>query len=325
EAAQWYGKHLVEFFDTQKDRFKNFDRVKQAIYQIVTSPQEMVTEEFNLLAPVKTLKITGNPVLGEKKAVIGHMIALHDITQEKQLEQMRDDFISMIVHDLKNPLAAIIGFAEIMAERAKKQRISDFERFLTGTLEQANTLHEMVNNILEVHKMEDGSMEIQKNIAKLDEIIMQAVRQVEVSAKQRDIAIHTDLPPHLPAVFVDQTKMIRLFANILSNGIKYTPENGTITVRAHVQDEHILASIADTGKGIPADYLDTIFDRFAQLDRKQHGKSASVGLGLYFCKLVVESHGGEIWAESEEGQGSTFYFTIPNLLGGKPDLEPEPE
>lgn len=314
-ALQFLEKHLVEFVDDQKDKLSDFDQVKQVVYQIITSPEDRVTQEFGLVNPARTLKLIGNPVLGEKDEVIGHMLVLHDITQEKRLEQMRDDLVGMIVHDLKNPLAGVIGFAEIMHSKVQKRDdMEDFENYLSKILFQANTLHEMVNNILEVHKMEDGSMELQKDVSNLDTIITNAVRQVEVSAKQKEIAITTELPDPLPPVFVDSTKIIRLFANILSNGIKYTPEQGKMHIAVTVQEEHLLVGISDTGQGIPTEYLDTIFDRFAQIDRKKQGKAASVGLGLYFCKLVVESHGGTIWAESELGQGSTFFFTLPNLL-----------
>jgi signal transduction histidine kinase len=319
DARQYYGKHLIEFVDAQKNNLKEFDLVKQVIYRIVTSPQDTIVEEISLISPPKTLKIIGNPVLGEEKEVIGHMIVLHDITQEKQLEQMRDDFISMIVHDLKNPLAGVIGFSEIMLNKAKERSIDDFEHFLTSILYQANTMHDMVNNILEVHKMEDGSMEIQKDVTEFDKIVANAIRQVEVAARQKEITIYSEVPGNFPIVFVDQKKMERLFANILSNGVKYTPKAGTITIHTEIQDDTILTEIADTGQGIPSEYLDTIFDRFAQVDRKRQGKSASVGLGLYFCKLVVEAHGGKIWAESEEGKGSTFYFTIPHLLSEEKD------
>jgi two-component system, NtrC family, sensor histidine kinase KinB len=321
EADQFHGRHLVEFVDAQKDNLKDYELVKRIVYQIVTTPETTVTEEFSLVSPPKILKIIGNPVLGDKNDVIGHMIVLHDITQEKQLEQMRDDLISMIVHDLKNPLAGVIGFSEILLAKAKQRGMDDFEGWLTKILYQANTLHDMVNNILEVHKMEDGSMELQKEVAELDDIIASAVKQVEMSAKQKDITISTELSPDLSPIFVDKAKVVRLFANILSNGIKYTPEQGNIYIHTQTHGDEIITGIQDTGKGIPTEYLATIFDRFAQIDRKKQGKMASVGLGLYFCKLVVESHGGTIWAESEEGKGSTFYFTIPNLFSSGNEAE----
>lgn len=314
DPSQYHGKHLIEFIDAQKNNLKDFELVKQLIYQIIMAPQETTVEEIGVVSPPRTLKFAGNPVLGEEHEIIGHMIVLHDITQEKQLEQMREDFTSMIVHDLKNPLAGVIGFSEIMLKRSQKNGLDDFNHFLTSILQQANTMHDMVNNIMEVYKMEDGSMEIEKEIAEFDHIIFNAIQQVEVSAQQKHITIRTDVPEDFPTVFVDQTKMIRLFANILSNGVKYTPQDGIITIHATIQQDVILTGITDTGQGIPPEYLDTVFDRFAQLDRKRQGNASSVGLGLYFCKLVVEAHGGKIWAESQEGKGSTFYFTIPHLL-----------
>ena len=165
----------------------------------------------------------------------------------------------------------------------------------------------------------DKIKEIEEEIAEFDQIIVSAIQQVETSARQKEITIRTDVPDDFPAVFVDYAKMVRLFANILSNGIKYTPQHGTITIQATIRHDTILTGITDTGQGIPSEYLSTIFDRFAQVDRKRQGKAASVGLGLYFCKLVVEAHGGKIWAESTVGQGSTFYFTIPHLLAQEQD------
>lgn len=314
EAEKFHGKTLVDFIDAQKDNLKEFDTVKEHIYRMMSASEQPLVEEMTLISPPKVLKIIGNPVRAEEKDVIGHMIALHDITQEKQLEQMREDFISMIVHDLKNPLAGVIGFSEIMLGKSRKQGLNDFERHLTNILHQANTMHDMVNNILEVHKMEDGSMEIEKEIADFDDIIVNAIRQVDMTARQKDIEIRTDVPEDFPTIFVDQSKIVRLFANILSNAVKYTPEGGVITIHTKIQQDTILTSISDNGQGIPPEYLDKIFDRFSQVNRKQQGKAASVGLGLYFCKLVIEAHGGKIWAESDYGKGSTFFFTLPHLL-----------
>ncbi|GAK49097.1 multi-sensor signal transduction histidine kinase [Candidatus Moduliflexus flocculans] len=319
EAEKFHDKTLVDFVDAQKDNLKEFDTVKEHIYRMMTAPEQQLIHEVTLISPPKVLKIIGNPVRAEEKEVIGHMMVLHDITQEKQLEQMREDFISMIVHDLKNPLAGVIGFSEIMLGKSRKQSLTEFEHHLTNILHQANTMHDMVNNILEVHKMEDGSMEIEKEIADFDDIIVNAIRQVDMSARQKDIEIRTDVPEDFPTIFVDQSKIVRLFANILSNAVKYTPEGGIITIHTKIQQDTILTSISDTGQGIPPEYLDKIFDRFSQVNRKQQGKAASVGLGLYFCKLVIEAHGGKIWAESDYGKGSTFYFTLPHLLAQASD------
>lgn len=319
EAEKFRDKTLVDFVDAQKDNLKEFDTVKEHIYRMMTAPEQQLIHEVTLISPPKVLKIIGNPVRAEEKEVIGHMMVLHDITQEKQLEQMREDFISMIVHDLKNPLAGVIGFSEIMLGKSRKQSLTEFEHHLTNILHQANTMHDMVNNILEVHKMEDGSMEIEKEIADFDDIIVNAIRQVDMSARQKDIEIRTDVPEDFPTIFVDQGKIVRLFANILSNAVKYTPEGGIITIHTKIQQDTILTSISDTGQGIPPEYLDKIFDRFSQVNRKQQGKAASVGLGLYFCKLVIEAHGGKIWAESDYGKGSTFYFTLPHLLAQEND------
>ncbi|HWP49844.1 MAG TPA: ATP-binding protein [Candidatus Limnocylindrales bacterium] len=231
----------------------------------------------------------------------------------RKQEQMKSEVISMAVHDLKTPLAAIIGFSELLMRILSKENRIQEERYLRNILYYANFLLGMIQDTLGVHKMEEGTLKLQEKIVPLLLLIRSVVGQFEVLAEQEGITLVTQIPDHLPSIWVDDQIFIRVMANVLHNGIKHTPRGGKIVLQAEKQENgEIYIKIQDTGMGIPATYLDKIFDKYVQVESRKTGSEISVGLGLYFCKLAMEAHGGRIWAESQEGKGSTFYLTIPS-------------
>jgi len=211
-----------------------------------------------------------------------------------ELDIFKEGMTGMIVHDLKNPLNTILGNAvNPQALQAAKQM-----------------LH-MVLNILDVQKFETAKMELQPGNFKLSKIIDFAVGQVRQLYELKAIRIITSVPEN-SLLFVDYDLICRVYINMLTNAIKYTPANGTITL-GHFKTEQntITLFVEDSGKGIPEAYLDKIFDKFSQVEARDSGNVRSTGLGLSFCKLAVDAHGGSIHAYSEMGKGSTFVFTLP--------------
>ncbi len=230
----------------------------------------------------------------------------------RKQEQMKSEVISMTVHDLKTPLVAIIGFSELLMRILSKENRIQEERYLRNILYYANFLLGMIQDTLGVHKMEEGTLKLQEKTVPLPLLIQSVVGQFEVLAEQEGITLMTQIPDHLPSVWVDDQIFIRVMANVLHNGIKHTPRGGKIVLQAEKQENgEIYIKIQDTGMGIPATYLDKIFDKYIQVESRKTRSEISVGLGLYFCKLAMEAHGGRIWAESQEGKGSIFYLTIP--------------
>jgi signal transduction histidine kinase len=171
----------------------------------------------------------------------------------------------------------------------------------------------MVNDLLDISKMESGALQLECAELEVASVIEQAVKQVASLAAEKQICLVREVAPDLPPLYADEEKLVRTLVNLLGNALKFTPGGGTVTLSAsRSKDENsIQCSIRDTGEGIPEDAFDRIFEKFGQVQDRKAGRRTSTGLGLTFCKMAVEAHGGRIWVESELGNGSTFSFVIP--------------
>jgi two-component system, sensor histidine kinase and response regulator len=223
----------------------------------------------------------------------------------QELEQQRDDMRNMIVHDLRTPLTALIVGIEML----------EMGGTLNGTQQEiiaiaaggGRTLLGMINDLLDVEKMESGSSELQYDEINAASLVAAAIGQVAFLGEESRTALVTDVAADLPAFSGDGRKLIRTLVNLIGNAVKFTGA-GTVTVSARQNDPATIRfSVRDTGQGIPAESFGRIFEKFGQLDSRRIG----TGLGLAFCKLAVEAHGGRIMVESTMGKGSTFSFTIP--------------
>lgn len=228
--------------------------------------------------------------------------------QVLELEELRDALIHMIVHDLRTPLTSIIGGLQTVVDAAYEPELT--QEFVPTALSSANTLVEMVNTLLDINKMESGQMQL--DLAPLDILATAAaaVGQVQNLAHSRRQDLRNEVTGECPGIIADSEKVRRVLVNLLSNAIKFTPDGGTITLRAVCDDEGLLLSVADNGPGIPEDYREKIFEKFGQVQGRQ-SKVPSTGLGLTFCRMVAQAHGGRIWVESNVGEGSTFYVRLP--------------
>jgi PAS domain S-box-containing protein len=247
---------------------------------------------------------------------VGCVCLFQDITRQKQIEslsKLKDDLTHMIVHDLRTPLTSLTGglqTVEVLGELNDDQR-----EFLTMAIQGGETLLGMINDLLDISKMEDGSMKLDYSNPSAEYLVERAVRQVAQLAREKGLTLQTEIAPDLPILWADEDKLRRTLVNLLGNAIKFTPTGGTITVsvRKSAQEPGIQFSVADTGEGIPREAFERIFEKFGQVETRKAGRKMSTGLGLTFCKMTAEAHGGRIWVESELGQGSTFSFTIPDV------------
>lgn len=229
--------------------------------------------------------------------------------QVLQLEKLRDDLIHMIVHDLRTPLTSIIGSLHTILGTDYDSEIT--REFVPSSLDSANTLLEMVNTLLDINKMESGQMKLELSPVDFAEIAEAALGQVKGLARERGQELSTDIDPNCPVIKADREKLRRVVVNLLGNAIKFTQDGGQIKLSARCQDGSLLFSVSDNGPGIPPEYRAKIFEKFGQAETQQGGHQHSTGLGLTFCKMVAEAHGGRIWVESEVGKGSTFSVLIP--------------
>ncbi len=236
------------------------------------------------------------------------LLLFQDLTQLRRLETIRRDFISNVSHELRSPLASLKALAETLQEGALDDPPAA-RRFILRMETEIVNLTQLVNELLELSRIESGKVPLSFHRAKPCELIRPAYERMALQAERAELELSLDCPPDLPPVFADPDRISQVMINLIHNAIKFTPSGGKITVSAYLDGDHIVFFVRDTGMGIDKKDLGRIFERFYKADRARAG--GGTGLGLSIARHMIESHGGYIWVESEENNGSTFYFTLP--------------
>ena len=227
----------------------------------------------------------------------------------KELEALRDNLTHMIVHDLRSPLTGIMGFMQLVQMQAG-QKLDDTEsQFLGKALASCSTLLEMINSLLDVNRLEEGKMPLKPATCDLRALADEAIETL--GAATEGIKLQVDRPAEEVIAHCDPEVIRRVIANLASNAIRFTPRAGEVRLALESDPERARVSVTDSGPGIPPEYREKIFEKFGQVEAREDNRKYSTGLGLTFCKLAVEAHGGRIGLVSEVGRGSTFWFELP--------------
>jgi len=233
---------------------------------------------------------------------------LHEITEKKQDEMRKNDFIGMVSHELKTPLTSLTAIIQVMNAKLKN---SD-DPFIANAMGKANIqvkkMSNMINGFLNISRLESGKMLIEKHIFEIDALILEVIDEIQMTAFMHSISLASCPPIKVNA---DRDKIGSVISNLLTNAIKYSPKAQQIIVNCKKIDNTVQVSIKDEGIGIDADDLDKLFDRYYRVESKHTSHISGFGIGLYLSAEIIQRHGGKIWAESESGVGSTFYFTLP--------------
>lgn len=243
--------------------------------------------------------------------IVGTMSIGEDITERQKIEQLKNEFIGIVSHELRTPLTAIKMSLGLLKSGIYDKRPDKFQRMLDIALIDTNRLVNLVNDILDLERLESGRAVLEKTRCQAADLMQKAVDGVQPLATSQQIALNIN--PTDAEVWAAGHAIIQTLTNLLSNAIKFSPANSTITLSAECQTDSVLFQVSDRGRGIPADKLETIFGRFQQVDASDSRQKGGTGLGLSICRSIVEQHGGKIWAESTLGEGSTFFFTLPVL------------
>ena len=231
----------------------------------------------------------------------------------EEKERMEKSFITFVSHEMRSPLVVIRQYIESLKAIAGDR----FDKDVTDIIERCRiriqSLEEMIEHWLDLSRIEDGTFAQKKDLLSLSRIIARSVTDMAPVCQGKEILLETHVPDNLPNIIGDEEGLLRVFTNIIGNATKYTPEGGKITISAQSEEYSITVSISDTGSGIPHDKLPFIFEPFFRVKGKDERHRGS-GLGLTFCKKIMESHGGEIWATSKEGEGTTFVLIFPTPL-----------
>lgn len=238
------------------------------------------------------------------------MMLLQDLTKTHQLETIRRDFISNVSHELRTPMAGLKAISETLLDGALDDPPAA-RRFVVRMDSEVNNLVQMVNELLELSRIESGRSNFEFEAVTPQALISKPLERMRLQAELVDVSISEHCPPGLPAVLADPNQISQVFVNLIHNAIKFTPNGGHIEVSAAQQGGEVVFKVEDNGVGIASKELSRIFERFYKADRSRAG--GGTGLGLSICRHIIEGHGGRIWAESEEGAGSQFFFTLPIL------------
>lgn len=260
----------------------------------------------------------------EAKGILGSVILIRDITQEKQIDKLKTEFITTVSHELRTPLTSILGFVEMIERKFRDTlipKIDTSESKIGKVLNKINRdfdiirsegdrITSLINDILDISKLESGTVTWNFEEISIEEVIFDAYRALSALFEQRELQFKYNIQPYLPKIYADKERLIQVMINLLSNALKFT-ENGYIACKAELINKEILVSVEDTGIGISESDIDKIFEKFKQVGDIMRDKPKGTGLGLPISKHIIEAHGGKIWVKSQVGKGSVFNFTLP--------------
>ena len=277
------------------------------IHQVIARCHEEQTRqqsEISLLRPRRYLSAIATPLDNDG----GALLTLHDLTRMRQVETSQKEFVSNVSHELRNPMASIKAMVETLESGAVNdpQVALDFLGRMRGDVDRINSL---VDDLLELSRMESGQFQIEAEPMALANLVQSVKNQFNDVARGQEVAIVTEVPEELPPVLADGEKLTQVFVNLVENALKFTPAKGAISIRAQAGDEYVQVRLQDTGIGVAPQHLPHIFERFYKVNRSR--RDSGTGLGLSIVKQLVEAHGGQITAESKEGEGTAFTFTVP--------------
>lgn len=312
DVKDWVGKSFAEILmalhHTAPAAVKVAIRETRRVQAGDNSPGEGEFETFG--HPPRHIRYSNLPVWLEGR-ILGRLIILRDVTEERLLERMREDLTHMLLHDLRNPLTLIHLALETLHQDLQGTLSSELQSMLDIARTNVNKMTSLINNILDVSRLESGQMPIQPVPVHIPQVAAEVLRIHEPLSQAHGVELVNEVPADLPPAWADPRLTERVLDNLVENAIKYTPSGGRVWVHAQVKGERLLLSVSDTGPGIPPEVKARLFQKF--VTGKQAG--AGSGLGLAFCRLAVEAQGGHIWAESEAGRGTTFTFSLPLYAG----------
>ncbi len=256
--------------------------------------------------------------------ILGTLLLVRDITKEKEIDRMKTEFISNVSHELRTPLTSILGFTRIikkkldeaifplisMEDKKNSRNTNQIKDNIEIIVKEGERLTSLINDVLDIAKMEAGKIEWKMSTISMNEVIDRAIASTSSLFSGGQITMQKDIQDDLPHIIGDRDRLIQVIINLISNGYKFTNE-GIVTVKAVFSDRKVVVSVVDSGVGIAKEDQPKVFEKFKQVGDTLTDKPKGTGLGLPICKQIVEHHNGVIWVESEVGKGSIFSFTIP--------------
>jgi signal transduction histidine kinase/DNA-binding response OmpR family regulator/HAMP domain-containing protein len=302
-------------------RFKDRNEARKRFEKLRDDPDAVMDETFDIIEPLpRTLRIFSAPVRSDMDAdgspdLVGRIFVFRDVTAETLADRMKSEFVSTVSHELRTPLTGIKGYVDLMVNGKTGPLNTVQTEFLTMVQGSTVRLSALIDDLLDISRMEAGRMDIRAVSVDYLSLVQEAVHLMQREADERRVGLSVIVQEEgqrvFPPVQGDADRITQVLVNLISNGIKYTPADGAVTIRVAYQDDFVTTQVIDTGIGITKQDQGRLFEKFFRADNSSTRETGGTGLGLAITKAILEKLGGSIWVESETSKGSTFSFTLP--------------
>jgi len=312
------GYHGEKVIGRQIDEIINNDEIQQAIEQALNMPPDIFAEITNEISfpdaagsDKKFYSASCAPFRGRTKDNLGTITVLHDVTSEKKNAKMKSDFVSMVSHEIRSPMNSLLMQLKIISDGLAGDVTDKQKEILKRASDKILTLNNLVTDLLDLSRIESGLIAHEKEQVNIATLLSEQLSFHSAYASEKNIQISLDMTQKLPSLFANRGNMEEVFSNLITNAIKYSPNNSHISISATIENDYLKTEISDSGYGINEDDLDKIFTRFFRVKDQNTRKIQGTGLGLSIVKSIIESHHGKISVKSVPNKGTTFTVLLP--------------
>lgn len=310
EMGMSYDGTIVDRLLSVEHRVKDKEAYRKTMEALRDNPDEETFNEFEDSVSGRVFQGFTSPVLDDRGGFLGRLWTLRDVTQQRELDRLKDDFVATVSHELRTPLTSMMGFLEMIREGEAGELNEEQQRFLAIVYRSSERLQRLVGDLLFVARLDANGLQLQFGDARLDEIVRESVESSSALARSRQVEFVAEIDP-VPAVRGDRERLSQLIGNLISNALKFTPAGGRVVARVFVDGRHAVAEISDTGIGIPQAEQGRLFQRFFRSTTATEQAIPGTGLGLVISRAIAEAHGGSIGVTSTPGEGTCFRVELP--------------
>ena len=292
------------------DRMADPDAYRAAMERLRTNPDEPTFDEFQDAASGRVFQGFTAPVVDDRGGFLGRIWTLREVTEQRELDRLKDDFVATVSHELRTPLTSMMGFLEMIREGEAGELNEEQQRFLAIVYRSSERLQRLVGDLLFVARLDASGLQLQFGRVDVTEIVRDAVESTAALARSRSIDLRSELA-EVPPLTGDRERLSQLVGNLVSNALKFTPAGGTVTVRTFVDGTDVVIEVTDTGIGIPEGEQSRLFQRFFRSSTATEQAIPGTGLGLVISRAIAEAHGGSISVRSAPGTGASFRVELP--------------
>ncbi len=315
--SRMIGQQLIELLECGETPIAQ-DRVRKIYEALNDGLSELATQgtiynrRLELLSPAQSIELSFTPVIGPNSTIYGSVVVLRDVTREIEADRAKRDFISSVSHELRTPLTAIKGYVDLMLLGAAGPVNDGQLQFLGVVKNNANRLMDLINDILEIGRIDANKIQLNFEAVDIKDIFQDVLQTMRAELERKQMEVVLQIEDTIPIIEADKRRLTQVVLNLASNAVKYTYPKGQIELRAFLNPSGMLeVDVADNGVGISAEQQQYLFRRFYRADNPLRDEAGGTGLGLSIAKSFIELHGGQMWVQSEVGEGSTFCFVLP--------------